>query len=172
MKRIFYFTPFLLFYYLFGQNTKKFDDYDGMETFFREYIRAVDGKNINEISNFFDHDRCTLHYGTNQPIVLRSKDELDDLFRKWTKSPKSFFTKTRIDKIEIAPVWDDPDTKLCTVDALFSRLDDGGRVISRGRSLYHFYRGENSYPYRIIKRWKKWKIYMITDLALENENLD
>ena len=69
---------------------------------------------------------------------------------------------TRLDTIHVAPVWDVADTKLCVADATYSRLNEKGKVIGRGRALYHFVKWDKSFL--------KWKIYMISDLDVESVN--
>ena len=151
-----------------SQTARTFDDHAGLEEVFRNYIKAIDSKNIDSISRFFDYTDCTLHFGENKPMVVKSKEQLHNLLSSWAVSPKSFFVSTKLDDINIAPVWDDFNTKLCTVDATYSRIGNSNTILSKGRSLYHFYRDKNVYPYRLLKKWKKWKIYMITDLPIED----
>ena len=100
--------------------------------------------------------------------MIKSKEELLDLFSSWINSPKSLYVRTKLEELNVVPVWDDVDTKLCTVDATYSRIGNGGAALGRGRSLYHFYREKYEYPYRLLKKWKEWKLYMISDLAIED----
>ena len=158
----------LLHWYAFSQTMETFDDYIGLEKVFKDYIKAIDSKNMDSIVKFFDHTDCTFHFGENKPIVINSKEELFNLFSTWINSPKSLFVSTKLEELNVVPVWDDVNTKLCTVDATYSRIGNGGVVLGRGRSLYHFYREEHVYPHRLLKKWKEWKLYMISDLAIED----
>ena len=162
------FITILLHWYAFSQKMGTFDDHIGLEKVFKEYIKAIDSKNMDSIVKFFDHTDCTFHFGENKPIVINSKEELLDLFSSWINSPKSLYVRTKLEELNVVPVWDDVDTKLCTVDATYSRIGNGGAALGRGRSLYHFYREKYEYPYRLLKKWKEWKLYMISDLAIED----
>ena len=75
---------------------------------------------------------------------------------------KGDFVSTRLDTIHVSPVWDDVDNHLCVADATYSRLDDKGEVVGRGRALYHFKKWNKSFL--------KWKIYMISDLDIKSGN--
>ena len=50
--------------------------------------------------------------------MIKSKEELLDLFSSWINSPKSLYVSTKLEELNVVPVWDDVDTKLCTVDTL------------------------------------------------------
>ena len=145
-----------------------FNKYDEVNGVFESYIAVVDEKNITKMSKYFQTDWCTLHFGSGIPTVITNEEEFIIIFNNWKNSSKANFAKTRLDKIEIAPVWDHIDTKLCTVDATYSRLNEKGEVLGTGRALYHFVRHKYSGLYRFIKKWKKWQIYMITDLDIDS----
>ncbi len=146
-----------------------FNKYDEVSSVFKSYLVEVDEKNIDRMSKFFQIEWCTLHFGSGTPIVINTKEEFNKLFNKWKNSPKAEFKNTRLDNMQIAPVWDHIDTKLCTVDATYSRLNGRGEVLNTSRTLYHFVRHKNKGIFRIFKKWKKWKIYMMTDLDLESQ---
>ena len=150
---------------------KKFDDYDNVEKIFQAYIKAVDEKNIKEMSKFFyygDEDKTIFHFGDNPPISIYELEELEQILTAWKESPNSNFRRTRLDKINIAPRYDWIDERICTVDVTYSRLGDSDEFISQKRSVYHLYRGKNSGIIGLLKKWKKWKIYMIVDVEVES----
>ena len=94
-----------------------FNKYDEVSSVFKSYLVEVDEKNIDRMSKFFQIEWCTFHFGSGTPIVINTKEEFNKLFNKWKNSPKAEFKNTRLDNMQIAPVWDHIDTKLCTVDA-------------------------------------------------------
>ena len=53
---------------------KKFDDYDNIEKIFQAYIKAVDEKNIDEMSKYFYYgggsDRTIFHFGDSPPLLV------------------------------------------------------------------------------------------------------
>ena len=161
MKKFLFYIVFIFASLVFAQDKNTFKDHDEIIHSFKGYIRQVDKKNINGMFRYF-HDTITLHSGTNKPIVLTSKEEFDKLFISWKASPNANFVSTRLDTIHVAPVWDVADTKLCVADATYSRLNEKGKVIGRGRALYHFVKWDKSFL--------KWKIYMISDLDVESVN--
>ena len=169
MKKNFLFIPFLISNLIFSQEEKKlFQEYEDVERIFNKYLLEVDKKDIRKMHHYFN-DRCTMVFGSRTPKVMKTREEFINIFTAWKNSSKAKFFKTRIDKIQVLPVWDDPETSLCTVDATYSRLNENGEVITRGRTLYHFTR----YKYflgidKIIKKFKRWKIYMMTDLDIES----
>ena len=161
MKKFLFYIVFIFASLVFAQDKNTFKDHDEIIRSFKGYIRQVDNKNINGMFRYF-HDTITLHSGTDKPIVLTSKEEFDKLFISWKASPNANFVSTRLDTIHVAPVWDVADTKLCVADATYSRLNEKGKVIGRGRALYHFVKWDKSFL--------KWKIYMISDLDVESVN--
>tara|TARA_B100001167_G_scaffold41294_1_gene23463 strand:- start:554 stop:1039 length:486 start_codon:yes stop_codon:yes gene_type:complete len=161
MKKFLFYIVFIFASLVFAQDKNTFKDHDEIIRSFKGYIRQVDKKNINGMFRYF-HDTITLHSGTDKPIVLTSKEEFDKLFISWKASPNANFVSTRLDTIHVAPVWDVADTKLCVADATYSRLNEKGKVIGRGRALYHFVKWDKSFL--------KWKIYMISDLDVESVN--
>ena len=161
MKKFLFYIVFIFASLVFAQDKNTFKDHDEIIHSFKGYIRQVDKKNINGMFRYF-HDTITLHSGTDKPIVLTSKEEFDKLFISWKASPNANFVSTRLDTIHVAPVWDVADTKLCVADATYSRLNEKGKVIGRGRALYHFVKWDKSFL--------KWKIYMISDLDVESVN--
>ena len=161
MKKFLFYIVFIFASLVFAQDKNTFKDHDEIIRSFKGYIRQVDKKNINGMFRYF-HDTITLHSGTDKPIVLTSKEEFDKLFISWKASPNANFVSTRLDTIHVAPVWDVADTKLCVTDATYSRLNEKGKVIGRGRALYHFVKWDKSFL--------KWKIYMISDLDVESVN--
>ena len=169
MKKNFLFIPFLISNLIFSQEEKKvFQEYEDVERIFNKYLLEVDKKDIRKMHHYFN-DRCTMVFGSGKPKVMKTREEFIDIFTAWKNSSKAKFFRTRIDKIQILPVWDDSETPLCTVDATYSRLNESGEVISKGRTLYHLTR----YKYflgidKIIKRYKRWRIYMMTDLDIES----
>ena len=161
MTKFLFYIVFVFASLVFAQDKNTFKDHDEIIHSFKGYIRQVDKKNINGMFRYF-HDTITLHSGTDKPIVLTSKEEFDKLFISWKASPNANFVSTRLDTIHVAPVWDVADTKLCVADATYSRLNEKGKVIGRGRALYHFVKWDKSFL--------KWKIYMISDLDVESVN--
>ena len=150
---------------------KKFDDYDNVQKIFQAYIKAVDEKNIDEMSKLFyygDGDKTIFHFGDNPPISVYELDELKQILEAWKKSPNSNFHRTRLDRINIAPRYDWIDERICTVDVTYSRLGGNDEFISQKRSIYHFYRNKNSGIFRFFRKWKKWKIYMLVDTEVES----
>ena len=121
-----------------------FNKYDEVNGVFESYIAVVDEKNITKMSKYFQTDWCTLHFGSGIPTVITNEEEFNIVFNNWKNS------------------------KLCTVDATYSRLNEKGEVLGTGRALYHFVRHKYSGLYRFIKKWKKWQIYMITDLDIDS----
>ena len=47
-------------------------------------------------------------------------------------------------------------------------LGEDDEFISQKRSIYHFYRDKNSGIIGFLKKWKKWKIYMLVDTEVES----
>ena len=153
---------------------KKFDDYDIIEKIFQAYIRAVDEKNIEEMSNFFyygDENKTVFHFGDNPPISIYELDELKQILTAWKESPNSNFHRTRLDEINIAPRYDWIDERICTVDVTYSRLGEDDEFIVQKRSIYHFYRDKNSGIFGFFKKWRKWKIYMLVDTEVESAQI-
>jgi len=169
MKKNLLFIPILISNLVIAQEEKQaFDEYEDVERVFNKYLVEVDKKNIRRMHHYFN-DKCTLVFGSGKPVVLNTKEEFINLFNIWKRSPKAEFTRTRLDKIEILPVWDTPKTRLCTVDATYSRLNGNGEVIGTGRTLYHLMRHKYFLGIdRIIRKYKKWRIYMMTDLDIDS----
>ena len=161
MKKFLFYIVFVFGGLIFAEDKSTFKDHDEIIRSFKGYIRQVDKKNINGMFRYFN-ETVTLHIGRNTPIVITSKEEFDKLFISWKNSPKGDFVSTRLDTIHVSPVWDDADNHLCVADATYSRLNDKGDVIGRGRALYHFVKWNKSFL--------KWKIYMISDLDVELGN--
>ena len=150
---------------------KKFDDYDNDQKIFQAYVEAVDEKNINKMSKYIhvgDGPMTIFHFGDNQPIVVSGLDELEQILTTWKNSPNSNFHRTRLDRVNIAPRYDWLDERICTVDVTYSRIGENAELISQKRSVYHFYRDKNSGVIGFLKKWKKWKIYMIVDVEVES----
>ena len=161
MKKFLFYIVFVFGGLIFAEDKSTFKDHDEIIRSFKGYIRQVDKKNINGMFRYFN-ETVTLHIGRNTPIVITSKEEFDKLFISWKNSPKGDFVSTRLDTIHVSPVWDDADNHLCVADATYSRLNDKGEVVWRGRALYHFIKWNKSFL--------KWKIYMISDLDVELGN--
>ena len=161
MKKFLFYIVFVFGGLIFAEDKSTFKDHDEIIRSFKGYIRQVDKKNINGMFRYFN-ETVTLHIGRNTPIVITSKEEFDKLFISWKNSPKGDFVSTRLDTIHVSPVWDDADNHLCVADATYSRLNDKGEVVGRGRALYHFIKWNKSFL--------KWKIYMISDLDVELGN--
>jgi len=161
MKKFLFYIVFVFGGLIFAEDKSTFKDHDEIIRSFKGYIRQVDKKNINGMFRYFN-ETVTLHIGRNTPIVITSKEEFDKLFISWKNSPKGDFVSTRLDTIHVSPVWDDADNHLCVADATYSRLNDKGEVVGRGRALYHFVKWNKSFL--------KWKIYMISDLDVELGN--
>jgi len=150
---------------------KKFDDYDNVQKIFQAYVKAVDEKNINKMSKYIHIDggpQTIFHFGDNQPIVVSRLDELKQILKAWKNSPNSNFHRTRLDKVNIAPRYDWLDERICTVDVTYSRIGENEELISQKRSVYHFYRDKYSGVIGFLKKWKKWKIYMIVDVEVDS----
>ena len=150
---------------------KKFDDYDNVEKIFQAYVKAVDEKNINKMSKYIHLDggpQTIFHFGDNQPIVVSRLDELKQILKAWKNSPNSNFHRTILDKVNIAPRYDWLDERICTVDVTYSRIGENEELISQKRSVYHFYRDKYSGVIGFLKKWKKWKIYMIVDVEVDS----
>ena len=158
MKKFLFYIVFVFGGLIFAEDKSTFKDHDEIIRSFKGYIRQVDKKNINGMFRYFN-ETVTLHIGRNHPIVITSKEEFDKLFISWKNSPKGDFVSTRLDTIHVSPVWDDADNHLCVADATYSRLNDKGEAVGRGRALYHFVKWNKSFL--------KWKIYMISDLDVE-----
>ena len=161
LKKSVFYIVFVFTNLIFAEDKSTFKDHDEIIRSFKGYLRKVDKKNINGMFRYFN-ETVTLHIGRNNPIVITSKEEFDKLFITWKNSPKGDFVSTRLDTIHVSPVWDDVDNHLCVADATYSRLDDKGEVVGRGRALYHFIKWNKSFL--------KWKIYMISDLDVESGN--
>ena len=161
IKKFLLYIVFVFGGLIFAEDKSTFKDHDEIIHAFKGYIRQVDKKNINGMFRYFN-ETVTLHIGRNTPIVITSKEEFDKLFISWKNSPKGDFVSTRLDTIHVSPVWDDADNNLCVADATYSRLNDKGEVVGRGRALYHFIKWNKSFL--------KWKIYMISDLDVELGN--
>jgi len=168
-----YILSFLLIFNITFSNEKPFDDYDKVQMRFQDYIQTVDAKDIEKMTDFFYYgkgEKTIFHFGNNSPLIIYERKELDEIFKIWKQSPKSEFNRTRLDKINVAPRSDRKEEKLCTVDVTYSRLGDDDKLISKRRSIYHFYRYKNSWIKRFIKKWKEWKIYMVVDVDIESDS--
>ena len=141
---------------------KKFDDYEYIEKIFQAYIKAVDEKNIDEMSKQFENSKAVMvtHY---QGLTMPQIDELRSKMRE-----HGIIFIQRLDKINIAPRYDWIDEKVCTVDVTYSRLGEDDEFIVQKRSIYHFYRDKNSGIFGFFRKWKKWKIYMLVDTEVES----
>ena len=150
---------------------KPFNDHKKVKKVFLEYIKAVDAKDINKMADYFyygDSDKTVFHFGDNPPLAIYTKVELMEILSAWKESPRSNFSTTRFDKIDIVPRWDHANAIICTIDAVYSRLNEDGDVINKARTLYHLYRYKNTGVLRFLNKWKPWKIYMVLDLDLES----
>ena len=113
-------------------------------------------------------DKTVFHFGDNPPLAVYTEAELMELLSAWKESPRSNFSTTKFDKIDIAPRWDQANAIICTIDAVYSRLDKNGELVNKARTLYHFYRYKNTGVLRFFSKWRPWKIYMVLDLDIES----
>ena len=150
---------------------KPFNDHKKVKNVFLEYIKAVDAKDINKMADYFyygDSDKTVFHFGDNPPLAIYTRAELMEVLSAWKESPRSNFSTTRFDKIDIVPRWDHANAIICTIDAVYSRFNEDGEVINKARTLYHLYRYKNTGVLKFLNKWKPWKIYMVLDLDLES----
>ncbi len=74
------------------------------------------------------------------------------------------FISTRIDSIRVNNAF---FNYFCVADVTYSRLDNKGNTINQQRVLYNFVKGDKFGPLGLLIKWfKAWKIYMITNVEI------
>jgi hypothetical protein len=108
-----------------------------------------------------------LHFNADQPYHIKDKEEFDAIFNAWKRSPNSNFHSTRIDSIRVNNAF---ANYFCVADVTFSRLDRKGNPINQQRVLYNLVKGDKYGPLGLLIKWfKKWKIYMISNVDIIEE---
>ena len=109
-----------------------------------------------------DFLQCQLFY--TSMLIIQDREEFDAIFSAWKRSPNSNFHRTRIDRIHVNNVF---FNYFCVADVTYSRLDNKGNTINQQRLLYNFVKGDKFGPLGLLIKWfKKWKIYMITNVEI------
>ena len=105
-----------------------------------------------------------LHFNADKPHHIKDKEEFDAIFSAWKHSPNSNFHSTRIDSIRVNNVF---FNYFCVADVTYSRLDNKGNTMNQQRLLYNFVKGDKFGPLGLLIKWfKAWKIYMITNVEI------
>ena len=105
-----------------------------------------------------------LHFNADKPYHIKDREEFDAIFSAWKRSPNSNFHSTRIDSIRVNNVL---FNYFCVADVTYSRLDNKGNTINQQRILYNLIKGDKFGPLGLLIKWfKKWKIYMITNVEM------
>ncbi len=166
IKRMLFLVLMLVGNSLFSDEDKIFKDEKKVVQVLETYMSSVDQKDINGIQKHLSLP-FVLHFDSDQAVNVKTKDDFESLFDNWKNSSKSDFRSTRFESIEIDEVF---SNFLCVADVTYSRLDDQGNIIRKERALYHFVKGERFSPFLfLLKWWKRWRIYMITNVDLSED---
>ena len=144
-----------------------------IEKQFQKYIQTLNKKSSVDISNFFHFDRYiwnsgpVFHFGNNPPVVFNSPKELDFFFKNWKQLPKNFENITKVENIVIAPVSGGDKAKVYLLDATLARLNKDRKIIKKNRNVYYFQTNRNYGLKSIFKKWKPWKIYLVSEVKIE-----
>ena len=163
MKKVIFTILLVTAQAVFSQQNTTFKDQDVIISLIEEYFAQVDKKNIDGMHRFFAMP-LVLHFNADKPYHIKDKEEFETIFSAWKRSPNSNFHSTRIDSIRVNNVF---FNYFCVADVTYSRLDNKGNTINQQRVLYNFVKGDKFGPLGLLIKWfKAWKIYMITNVEI------
>lgn len=172
MKNYFLISIFFLSQIFAKSELKKFKHEENIKIILTDYFSDVDKKNVDGIVKYLTSE-LVMHFGSDGVTRIKSETEFYPLFNSWSKSNKGQFSFTRIDSINIQ------ETHIvrnytAVADVVYTRMDKNGKPIRTERSLYHFVRGTGYYAkplkfiWEVLTKWiRPWKIYMISNIALD-----
>jgi len=163
MKKIIFLIILFTAGIIFSQQETTFKEQDLIISLLEDYFAQVDKKNIDGMYRFFAMP-LVLHFNADKPYHIKDKEEFEAIFSAWKRSPNSNFHSTRIDSIRVNNVF---FNYFCVADVTYSRLDNKGNTINQQRILYNLIKGDKFGPLGLLIKWfKKWKIYMITNVEM------
>ncbi|MBH82821.1 MAG: hypothetical protein CMG68_04720 [Candidatus Marinimicrobia bacterium] len=163
MKKIIFLIILLTADIIFSQQDTTFKEQDLIISILEDYFAQVDNKDIDGMYRFFAMP-LVLHFNADKPHHIKDKEEFDAIFSAWKRSPNSNFHSTRIDSIRVNNAF---FNYFCVADVTYSRLDNKGNTINQQRVLYNFVKGDKFGPLGLLIKWfKAWKIYMITNVEI------
>ena len=163
MKKIIFLIILFTAGIIFSQQDTTFKEQALIISLLEDYFAQVDKKNIDGMYRFFAMP-LVLHFNADKPYHIKDKEEFDAIFSAWKRSPNSNFHSTRIDSIRVNNVF---FNYFCVADVTYSRLDNKGNTINQQRVLYNLVKGGKYGPLGLLIKWfKKWKIYMITNVEM------
>lgn len=163
MKKGILLITLLVFRTGYAQKDPAYKHQDKVASIMEQYMAKVDNKDIEGMYKYFAMP-LVLHFNANNPYHIKSKEEFNTIFNAWKHSPKADFHSTRIESIRVNNAF---INYFCVADVTYSRLDSEGNVIKTQRVLYNFVKGSSYSPLGILFKWfKRWKIYMITNVEL------
>jgi len=166
MKKVIFTILLVAAQVVFSQQDTTFKDQDAIISLIEDYFAQVDKKNIDGMYRFFAMP-LVLHFNADKPYHIKDKEEFDAIFNAWKRSPNSNFHSTRIDSIRVNNAF---ANYFCVADVTFSRLDRKGNPINQQRVLYNLVKGDKYGPLGLLIKWfKKWKIYMISNVDIIEE---
>ena len=163
MKKIIFLIILFTADIIFSQQDTTFKEQDLIISLLEDYFAHVDNKDIDGMYRFFAMP-LVLHFNADKPYHIKDKGEFEAIFSAWHHSPKADFHKTRIDNIRVNNAF---FNYFCVADVTYSRLDNKGNTINQQRILYNLIKGDKFGPLGLLIKWfKKWKIYMITNVEM------
>ena len=163
MKKIIFLIILFTADIILSQPDTTFKEQDLIISLLENYFAHVDNKDINGMYRFFAMP-IVLHFNADKPYHIKDREEFDAIFSAWKRSPNSNFHSTRIDRIHVNNVF---FNYFCVADVTYSRLDNKGNTINQQRLLYNFVKGDKFGPLGLLIKWfKAWKIYMITNVEI------
>ena len=163
MKKIIFLIILFTAGIIFSQQDTTFKEQALIISLLEDYFAQVDKKNIDGMYRFFAMP-LVLHFNADKPYHIKDKEEFEAIFSAWKRSPNSNFHSTRIDSIRVNNVF---FNYFCVADVTYSRLDNKGNTINQQRILYNLIKGDKFGPLGLLIKWfKKWKIYMITNVEM------
>ena len=163
MKKIIFLIILFTADIIFSQQDTTFKEQALIISLLEDYFAQVDKKNIDGMYRFFAMP-LVLHFNADKPYHIKDKEEFETIFSAWKRSPNSNFHSTRIDSIRVNNVF---FNYFCVADVTYSRLDNKGNTINQQRILYNLIKGDKFGPLGLLIKWfKKWKIYMITNVEM------
>ena len=167
MKHIsLFFALFFVFNIAFAEEKKTLKDERKVLNVLDMYMKEVDNKNSRGMLKHLSMP-FVLHFNSEQAVNVTNKEEFGSLFERWEKSDNSNFHSTKLESVEVKEVF---SNFMCVADVIYSRIDQAGEEIRRERALYYFIKGERFNPILFLfKWWKRWRIYMITNIELSEE---
>ena len=163
MKKIIFLIILFTADIILSQPDTTFKEQDLIISLLKNYFAHVDNKDIDGMYRFFAMP-IVLHFNADKPYHIKDREEFDAIFSAWDRSPNSNFHSTRIDSIRVNNVL---FNYFCVADVTYSRLDNKGNTINQQRLLYNFVKGDKFGPLGLLIKWfKAWKIYMITNVEI------